>query len=430
MDASPAGPIDAPGEPEWLPVPLADLPAWWGPVLDASAEDRKQHGGEVDLLALAEYIGTSPPEALREFASANRPTRAYLVVEKLSTSTWAGVYIAVDMATKRPIVLKISRRRVEHEGGLIASLNHPNVVTVHGMFVHAGHPTTVLEWCEQGTLHRYARNFGWRDTLARVLEAGRGLAHLHAQGLVHADLKPTNILIHHGTGKLGDLGLARPETTQGPLWGTPGYAAPERERGEYSFAGDVYSFALTIEHLILKHRDVPRSIRRLLDAATAEQPERRPALADLLANLERERQQAAWDHARHDLAWRQQHSWLQTLVMFAFLAMAGGTAAVAAVCSEPIKVGHRIDLAAEAASRGDSDLAIQHLELAVSASHDRVTRHQVADAAERLGHEFLAAGDRTGASRSWWIAFECFEKNGDTESRARVANLFTNFAVP
>ena len=126
--------------------------------------------------------------------------------------------------------------------------SHPNVVTVFDAFVYQGHPTMVMEWCPKGTLLNYAHlSEDWKQVLVRGLEAGRGLAHFHAQGKVHGDVKPSNILVVDEVGKLADFGIARSETEEGDVAGTPAFAPPERDRGVWKPSGDVYSYAKTLE---------------------------------------------------------------------------------------------------------------------------------------------------------------------------------------
>ncbi len=344
-------PDDDVPEPEGpkLERPVERLPAWWGPI--ASDSDQVQlAASEFDTYEFADRIGFDD-EALQRLANTSTTRHRYMLCECLSDTRWAWVYVALDITADRPVVLKISTREVEPEGRTITRLNHPNVVTVHDMFVFAGYPTLVLEWCTQGSLSSYAHGADdWRDVLARGLEAGRGLVYCHAQNVIHGDLKPTNILVTRHVGKLADFGISRGETKSGQFGGTLGYAPPERERGVWTAAGDVYSFAMTLESSLRIFEGVPDSVHALLTMATVEDPEERPALEVLLANLEHEiavypiegplgqrppdgeRERRGIKQVRRTLERRRRQVFLQTAVMAMFVLVTLGSAGLAAKC--------------------------------------------------------------------------------------------------
>jgi serine/threonine protein kinase len=251
---------------------------------------------------------------------------------------------------------------------------------------------------------------------------------------VHGDVKPSNILITHGTGKIADLGLAGPERLHGATWGTPSYSPPEREHGVFVFAGDVYSFALTIEQSLHGHEGVPPSIGRVLDGALVSDYQRRPTLARLLADLqqeldsERARPEIERRLAVRELEHRRRRTWLQTAVVVTALVSVGGTMAIAGVCSEP----SNLELAERAAERRDGVAAVQNLELAMRQGKldgDEEALREIAIVAEQLGGDFLDAGERVAAHDSWWVASECYSLLGDEESAARVDALVAESAV-
>lgn len=434
-----------PSEPEWLDAPLGDLPAWWGQALDTA--ELEQLGGkwpDFDLVEFANELAIEPEDGLQHFARHTPPTCRYLVCHRLSLTVWAGVYVAVDMAAGRPVVLKISRRRVESEGRIAAPHDHPNVVKVLDLFVHAGHPTMVLEWCTS-TLWLYAKVHAWHEVLARIIEAGRGLAHLHAHGFVHADIKPTNILVHHRTGKLSDFGLACRETHTGPLYGTIGYAAPERDTGAMLFAGDVYSLAITIERALDRASapgEVPEAVRLLVAAAAADRPEDRPPLVPWLDALEREAKRAQAD-AQHERDVgseavliaelrkrrrpRRRWTWLQTAAMVAIVVLGvGGTVAMAVCAPDESPVDGALDLARIEAKEGAAKDAVQYLELALSrATRDRdgEAMRRVADVSIDVGTALARRGLMDEASKSWGVARDVFMDLNDREGLARLREV-------
>ncbi|WP_240807873.1 serine/threonine-protein kinase [Polyangium spumosum] len=162
------------------------------------------------------------------------------------------VYRAHDRATGSPVALKVihqpasdATRRFDVEARALAELSHPHVVryVTHGLS-EAGFPYLVMEWLEGEDLAaRLARG---PLTLPECLTLGRlvaaGLSAAHARGIVHRDVKPTNLMlvgrVIEGV-KLVDFGLAqlgtrasRKLTRTGMILGTPGYMAPEQASGD------------------------------------------------------------------------------------------------------------------------------------------------------------------------------------------------------
>ncbi|HJL17129.1 MAG TPA: protein kinase [Sandaracinaceae bacterium LLY-WYZ-13_1] len=138
---------------------------------------------------------------------------------------------------------------LEDEARAAARLDHPSIVRLWDVGrtgpaapgVPANAPFLAMELCEGGTLRapRGSHAMGWprlRSLLTQVLEA---LAHAHARGVVHLDVKPSNVLLDaQGRAKLGDFGIARSfavpyeaERASRPVWGTTSYMAPEQLRG-------------------------------------------------------------------------------------------------------------------------------------------------------------------------------------------------------
>jgi serine/threonine-protein kinase len=173
----------------------------------------------------------------------------------------ATVFMAEDERLMRPVALKRMHsdldpglaQRFQREARLGASLNHPNVVKVFDVFEEQDDVTTlVLEYVEGQTLAEMIRRGPLEPGRAiEVLEPlADALDHAHANGVVHRDVKPANVLIGaDGVVKLADLGVATNAdltrvTSTGTALGSAAYMAPEQLAGdEVTSAADVYALA-------------------------------------------------------------------------------------------------------------------------------------------------------------------------------------------
>src|SRR5690606_25659803 len=126
----------------------------------------------------------------------------------------------------------------------LSGADHPNIVQIHDVGERDGWLFSVTELCEDD-LQSWCVSADWSQILARIIEVGAGLAHLHAIGTVHGDVKPMNILIKRGTAKLADFGNAGTPGRSLQLGGTPGYVAPEVALGYRSASSDVFALAVT-----------------------------------------------------------------------------------------------------------------------------------------------------------------------------------------
>jgi serine/threonine protein kinase len=253
------------------------------------------------------------------------------------------VHAAWDEELHRTVALKLARdrsadpTRLVREARGLARVVHPNVVTLHDVGVASGRVYSVMELIEGTTLRGWlaARPRTWTEILAIAIEIGRGLAAVHAHGLVHRDVKPDNVLIG-GDGRvaLADFGLVsaegtrrdavalgcaeRDETDHSATAGTPAYMAPEVLRGgEATAAADQYALAVVAWEALFGHRPfegrdlftqleaaergvprgrgrkVPRALVRVLGRALSPAPSDRfesvARLVDELAAIERRR---------------------------------------------------------------------------------------------------------------------------------------------
>jgi serine/threonine protein kinase/formylglycine-generating enzyme required for sulfatase activity len=203
----------------------------------------------------------------------------YVVLEKLGAGAMGVVYAAFDPELDRRIALKLLRpqaqtadrerrqARMVREAKAIARVSHPNVVAIHDVGVHEGQVFMAMEHLPGGTLRWWMaeKKRPWREVVRMFIAIGRGLAGAHAEGLVHRDFKPDNVLLDkNGVPKVVDFGLVRLSATTteltttdvfaetvdadvsviatpaatgpaaltrtGALTGTPAYMAPEQYR--------------------------------------------------------------------------------------------------------------------------------------------------------------------------------------------------------
>jgi serine/threonine protein kinase len=195
----------------------------------------------------------------------------YRVEQPLGHGGMATVYLAHDEELDRPVAVKLLaenladdaalRKRFLREARLAARLSHPNVVSVYDAGeTDDGRPYIVMEHVEGVTLAdvlRERRALPAGEAAGLAVQACRGLAHAHAAGLVHRDIKPQNLLLRpDGTLKVADFGIARAaETTAltqaGTVLGTAAYLSPEQAAGEdVTSATDVYSLGAVLYELL------------------------------------------------------------------------------------------------------------------------------------------------------------------------------------
>jgi hypothetical protein len=227
----------------------------------------------------------------------------YRVERHVGAGGMGAVYLAADEAATRKVALKVlpsldevAARRFDREANLLASLDHPGIVAyaAHGK-TEEGELFIAMEWLEGEDLSiRLARGpVSIADALDIANSAAAALAYAHAKGVVHRDVKPSNLLAVGGDVrriKLLDFGIARvwdqPRfTLTGEGIGTPGYMAPEHARGEPTIdaRADVFSLGCVLFECIAGRAPfVAEHVIALLAKVVFEDP---PRLSDLAAHV-------------------------------------------------------------------------------------------------------------------------------------------------
>src|SRR5262245_19677235 len=178
----------------------------------------------------------------------------------LGRDTTLGRVVALKRIGVAPGAGTPDLERVEREARLAARLNHPHVVAVFDLVEDNRRHWLVMEYVEGVNLAELVRDDGalTPDEVAPLLrQAADALAAAHEAGIVHRDVKPSNILVTaDGNVKLSDFGIARAEadaslTQTGLVTGSPAYLAPEIASGaNATTAADVWSLGATAYHAL------------------------------------------------------------------------------------------------------------------------------------------------------------------------------------
>lgn len=264
----------------------------------------------------------------------------YVVLDRLGSGGMGQVFKARHRRMERIVALKVlsssamkspdAIKRFQREVKAAARVFHTNIVTAFDAGEQNGIHFLVMEYVDGQDLSSRIRTGGTmsiRDAVDAMLQAARGLAFAHSQGVVHRDIKPGNLLIDKsGTVKILDMGLARFDdplgsaqddglTHSGQVMGTIDYMAPEQAFNTHDAmaAADVYSLACTLYRLltdrplhdgksvlekILGHReksaprltnlrpDTPSALEMLFAQMLAKRPGDRPTMAAVVERLQ------------------------------------------------------------------------------------------------------------------------------------------------
>lgn len=270
----------------------------------------------------------------------------YRLVAQQGSGGMAVIYKAVDQALGRTVAVKVLRpsltkdptflTRFRNEARAVANLSHPNIVTVHDVGNDGQTQYIVMEFVEGQDLKKIIRSEGIlpvKRALDIAIQICAGIGFAHRAGLVHADLKPQNILTtKEDVVKITDFGIAQALTDTQPMprqdivWGSPHYFSPEQARGEKPTpASDVYAIGIVMfemltgrlpytgasqQELAMAHlRDrvpvvtefnpsVPDSLAKIIFKVMSKEPSARYRMADQLGHILRSIQ----DNSRQEVS--------------------------------------------------------------------------------------------------------------------------------
>ena len=270
---------------------------------------------------------------------------SYRIDARLGSGGMGEVYKATDQKLGRTVAIKVLHpemasdrerlQRFEQEARSASAFNHPNIITIYDIDWHDGAPFIATEYVEGSTLTDLMAEgrLSIRKALDYSVQIADGLARAHAQGLVHRDLKPDNVMITtEGLVKILDFGLAKlarpddwtegttqdlehPQTQEGHILGTAPYMSPEQAQGQdLDFRSDIFSFGSLLYEMVTGRRPfsgdsaikllaaivekepesagdlqptIPPELNRILQRAMQKEPERRfQSTADLKLELQ------------------------------------------------------------------------------------------------------------------------------------------------
>ena len=218
--------------------------------------------------------------ALRDNLIGKKLDGLYEVKELIGSGGMANVYKAVMLGQNGPVpagtvvAVKVLRqeymhdpdlvRRFKNESKAISLLNHPNIVKVYDVSVNDDLQYIVMEYVDGMTLREYLNQRGGRltnrETVHFISQILKALEHAHANGVVHRDIKPQNImLLDNGQLRMMDFGIARISRAEnqllsGKAMGSVHYISPEQAKGdETDCTSDIYSVGVMMYEMLSGH---------------------------------------------------------------------------------------------------------------------------------------------------------------------------------
>ncbi len=193
----------------------------------------------------------------------------YSIKRLLGRGGMATVYLAIQESLGREVALKVLdpnqaqgqqfSERFLREARIVSHLMHPNIVTVFDVGVHEGYHYLSMEYIAGRDLRDACGDISRKELIRIIKDVARALNFAAKKGYVHRDVKPENIMLHEGDGRvvLMDFGIARSYQTShgltraGSALGTPYYMSPEQNKGlNADHRSDIYSLGVVFFHML------------------------------------------------------------------------------------------------------------------------------------------------------------------------------------
>jgi predicted negative regulator of RcsB-dependent stress response len=234
------------------------------------------------------------------FTPSGRRVGKFVLLDELGSGGFGTVWRARDGELDRLVAIKLphagrfsspqDQERFLREGRNAARLRHTNIVSVHEAARHEGLPYLVTDFVAGVNLADYlsGRRLTFRESAELAAQVSDALAYAHGLGVVHRDVKPSNIMLEvpAGTGPVGkplvmDFGLALRDggeatlTVEGQVLGTPAYMSPEQAAGQshkVDGRSDVYSLGVVLFQLLTGELPFRGNARMLLHSVMHDEP--------------------------------------------------------------------------------------------------------------------------------------------------------------
>lgn len=264
----------------------------------------------------------------------------YELRQRIAQGGMAEVYLAHDRRVRRQVAIKVLYgrdesfvRRFEREARAVGALSHAHILPLYDFGEQRPWYYLVMPYVEGGTLRDYLhkkQRLTLIEAASFVDQISEALQHAHDSGVIHRDVKPSNILLRPDChAYLADFGLAKAMmgaeslTSIGAIVGTPEYTAPEQSNGINDYRSDIYSLGIILYQMLtgqvpftaespiavsLKHiqleppppsqlnSDIPQSIETVILKALAKDPNARYQQAQELST-------AYWQALHHEQLW-------------------------------------------------------------------------------------------------------------------------------